>query len=551
MKRLLYFALCAITFSCCIKETNDVSTSKNRYFDSAYKFRDEGRLDSAFSNFSKAKDLFLAHKNYLAVGKCLVNMTYISNKINDHFGTQEIGLQALNYLNLKDTSQHSTISSNYNYLGVATYQLGDYKKALFFYEEALKYEKKAVDIGLIINNKAKVYEEMGDYSAALEIYEESISNVSKNTADYARTINNIAIAKWLQDSSYNPLPAYFEALTIRKHKNDLSGLNSSYGALADYYRLKNPDSSFFYAEKMLQITNRTNSSEDRLRAFRKLSLVAPTTYLEKYLTLLDSLDVAHNSASNKFALIRYETEKHKSNLLLAQNENIKKRNNIVQLFFVTVLLVGALIFGYFIYRKRKRQLQQEKQLEVKNTELKYVKKVHDRVANKVYQVISEIENIHELDKEQILDKLDAIYEISRDISYENTMPRYEDFSLKLASMLHSYKSDKVAITCEGNTSSLWENVNEVSKEEIFLVLQELLTNMDKHSKASVVKLQINQEDEQVNIHYNDNGVGLPENFNFNNGLKNTVSRINTIAGSITFDSKNKNGLDIQIAFPTF
>ncbi|WP_162796144.1 ATP-binding protein [Pedobacter namyangjuensis] len=551
MKRLLHLALCAVIFISCIKQKAKKKTVINPYFEKAYEFRDESRFDSAFSNFNKAKDLFLTIKDSVGAGKCLVNMAYISNKVNDHFGTQEIGLQALNYLNLNDTSLHSFISSNYNYLGLSTYQLGDYEKALFFYEEALKYGKKSEDISLIINNKAKVYEEMGNYDTALKIYDKSIKDVSKNTLDYARTLNNIGITQRLKDSTYNPLPIYFESLTTRKKFSDFDGLNSSYGTLADYYRVTKPDSSFFYAEKMLLMANKINSAQDKLRAFRKLSLVAPTKYLEKYLTLLDSLDVAHNSASNKFALIRYETEKHKSNLLLAQNENIKKRNNIVQLFFVTLLLVGALIFGYFIYRKRKRQLHQEKELEVKNTELKYVKKVHDRVANKVYQVISEVENIAELDKEQILDKLDAIYEISRDISYENTTPHYEDFALKLASMLHSYKSDRVAITCEGNTASLWENVNEVSKEEIFLVLQELFTNMDKHSEASIVKLQINQEDEQINIHYYDNGIGLPDGLNFNNGLTNTVSRINAIAGTITFESKNKNGLVIQIAFPTF
>jgi hypothetical protein len=54
--------------------------------------------------------------------------------------------------------------------------------------------------------------------------------------------------------------------------------------------------------------------------------------------------------------------------------------------------------GYFWYRRRKKRLQQEKELEVKNTELKYSKKVHDKVANKVYHVMSEVENIPVIDK---------------------------------------------------------------------------------------------------------------------------------------------------------
>ncbi|RYG04271.1 MAG: ATP-binding protein, partial [Chitinophagaceae bacterium] len=164
---------------------------------------------------------------------------------------------------------------------------------------------------------------------------------------------------------------------------------------------------------------------------------------------------------------------------------------------------------------------------------------------------SEVENIQELNKDEILDKLDAIYEISRDISYDRLTPPHEDFSIKLASMFNSYKSDHRSIQCEGNHTSLWQDVNEVSKEEVFLVLQELLTNTDKHSGASEVTIRIWQEDEQINIHYRDNGIGLADGQNFNNGLTNTVSRINAIAGTITFEAKNKKGLEVQISFPTF
>ena len=133
--------------------------------------------------------------------------------------------------------------------------------------------KKSEDISLIINNKAKVYEEIGDYNAALKIYEKSIRNVSKNTIDYARTLNNIAITKWLQDDTYDPLPAYFEALTIRKNKNDISGLNSSYGTLADYYRTCFSSYLWLYCylRFYLGILSRVRKNE-RTGLYRSLSL---------------------------------------------------------------------------------------------------------------------------------------------------------------------------------------------------------------------------------------------------------------------------------------
>jgi len=555
VKRLLSFTICATIFISCVKQVSKKSIFINPYFEKAYAFRDDGNLDSAFGNFNKAKDLFLITGNTFGAGKCLVNMAYISNENNDHLGAQETALQASKYFNLNDTTQYEFIGINYNILGLATYQLDDHSEAQNFYDKAIKYARRPIEKSLYLNNKGKALEETGNYEKALENYYKAINIKEITRSDYARILSNIALTKWLKDSIYNPLPELFEALRIRKEQNHLLGLNSSYAYLSNYYSNKNADSAIYYAEQMYIIAKKINSPKDELISLRKLSILSPAKKAKgtfsKYLSLLDSLQNANENSKNQFALIRFRSEEHKNNFLVAQNENIKKRNNIVQLFFVTIVLLGILIFGYFVYRKRKRQLQQEKDLEVKNTELKYVKKVHDRVANKVYQVISEVENIQELDKEQILDKLDAIYEISRDISYENTAKPYEDFSIKLASMFNSYKSEKVAIDCEGNHTSLWQNVNEVSKEEVFLVMQELLTNMDKHSEASNVQIKIWQEDEQINIHYYDNGIGLPEDLNFNNGLKNTVSRINAIAGTITFESKNKNGLAIQISFPTF
>ncbi|RYZ75635.1 MAG: ATP-binding protein, partial [Proteobacteria bacterium] len=64
-------------------------------------------------------------------------------------------------------------------------------------------------------------------------------------------------------------------------------------------------------------------------------------------------------------------------------------------------------------------MEQEKLLQVKNTELKYSKKIHDRVANRIYQIMSQVENTKVIDKNALLFGLENVYETTRDISYEN------------------------------------------------------------------------------------------------------------------------------------
>ncbi|WP_185259971.1 LPXTG cell wall anchor domain-containing protein, partial [Elizabethkingia anophelis] len=63
---------------------------------------------------------------------------------------------------------------------------------------------------------------------------------------------------------------------------------------------------------------------------------------------------------------------------------MKKQNLILKQYTVLgilgVVLIGGGAGGVILYKRRKKRLEKEKELEVKNTELRYSKKVHDKVA---------------------------------------------------------------------------------------------------------------------------------------------------------------------------
>ena len=209
----------------------------------------------------------------------------------------------------------------------------------------------------------------------------------------------------------------------------------------------------------------------------------------------------------------------------------------------------GLIALYVWYKRRKQKLEEQKRLEVKNTELKYSKKVHDKVANGIYHVMSDIENKSEFNRDEILDKLEMVYEISRDISYDKIDESlHDDFAEKLSHLLGSYDSEEVEIFLIGNEKEIWENVDAISKTEVLLVMQELLTNMKKHSEASRVILNFKQENQQIVINYSDNGIGISD-LKPKNGLQNTVSRISNLNGDVIFETENVKGLKIKINFP--
>jgi signal transduction histidine kinase len=66
-----------------------------------------------------------------------------------------------------------------------------------------------------------------------------------------------------------------------------------------------------------------------------------------------------------------------------------------------------------------------------------------------------------------------------------------------------------------------------------------MTNMKKHSKATAVIVTFQKEAAKLLIQYKDNGIGCK--LSKHNGLHNTENRINSVNGTITFESEPNQG----------
>jgi len=550
-----YFTLFSILFflSCSQQKATKEKKTINPDYDKAFEFREKKIPDSSFIYFNKAKDVFLKQKDSLGVAKCLVNMAITSIDKGDYFGGQEISTEALTYFNKDKKEQFVYLESAFHELGVASSNLKNYSQAIIFYNQSIPYAQDSISVLVTKNSIANAYGKIGAYQKALVLFS-SILKKKMSDENFSRTLSNYAFNKWKQNPHYNAKPELLAALHIRLRDHDLWGQNASFAHLADYHTLSEPDTALFYAHKMYEGAKKLKSPDDQLQSLLKIIKLSPVKetkhFFNVYETLNDSVQTARNAAKNQFALIRYGTEKNKADFLKAKAENVEKQKDILLRNIGIGTLILCLLLGYFLYQKRKKGLQQEKEIEVKKTELKYVKKIHDRVANRVYQVMSEVENTTEIDKNDLADKLDVIYKISRDLSYDNkNVHNEENFSIELSKMLYAYASAKTNIVLEGGGEKLWEAIKDDTKAEVFCVLQELMTNMKKHSGANTVTINFKRENDRITVLYVDNGKGMMT-LTPKNGLRNTETRIESISGHITFDTKPDGGLCVEFSFPT-
>jgi len=555
----LYFLWFTLFFSC-KRETDENQISKqNPFFDKAYVYLDKGKADSSFFFFDQAKQVFIDQKDSIGVAKCLINMAITQVDRGDFYGAQETSLDALKYLNKGKTEHRLLISLNFNNLGVSSYELGDFYKAVDFYEDAIEFSDDSISIQTYLNNTARAYQDQKEYSKAISLYKRVLKEEKKNSSSYARALTNYAQAMWLNNPNYDPLGQYIEAFHIRDKINDLWGLNSSYARFSDYYEKNNRDSSLYYAHKQYAIAKQINSGDDQIKALERLIKVvrsdSVTFYFNQYKIISDSIQQARAAAKNQFALIRYEVEKNKADNLRLEKENAEKQNRLVRQRAITgasiFLLLLAVVGGTLWYKRRKQRLELEAQNRVKETQLHLSKKIHDVVANGIYRVMSEIEHGDEVDRDGVLDKLENMYHQSRDISHDVEQETITEtpYNEQLASLLKSFAADHRKVLIAGNDAEQWDDISKRIKDEVKHVLQELMVNMKKHSQAEQVVVRFEKSEQKLNIFYKDNGVGIPEEKSNGKGLANTVSRIESLGGRITFVNEPGKGLNITTVIP--
>lgn len=361
-----YFILFGLIVLSCSKNKSLVikHNKANTFYDKAFEYRESKQLDSAFFYFDKARDLFLQRQDSLGAGKCLNNMAIIQEQFGDNYGSQETSLEAIKYLNESNPANFEYVKSNYNNLGITSYNLKESDNAIRFYNLAIKFSPSTDEKETFINNKGNAYRQKKDYKNALQMYASILKDSPQSKKLLAMVITNQARTKWLQNKDYDPIQEFNKGLDIRIKEHDLYGQVSSHSHLADTYQEIDPQKALFHANKMYKLAKEIKNPNDEIEALQKLILLESPEksklFFKIYQKRNDSIDVARKKAKNQFALIRYETEKNKAENLLLQKGIAQKEYQITkQNILIGGISLGTLILiisASFWYKRRKQTM---------------------------------------------------------------------------------------------------------------------------------------------------------------------------------------------------
>ncbi len=545
-KGLLFAAITVVIGGCNIKKDN----VPGRYtdYDMGNWYNDQGKLDSAFLMYNRyvgnADDTLKKGTAYRYMG----DMQW---EAGDLHGAEESATGAIRTLDTLNTEHHSELCFTYRLLGNINIDLQHYDEAIKMYNRAMRFSTDDSFPLELMNDKAVALQKKGAYNQAIAVYDSILLLKISNPSLFARVLDNRAVAKWRFNPSYPVLPEFWLALQIRTDSQYNRGLNASYAHLSDYYEKINPDSALWYANKMFQQAQIIQSSGDRLEAIDKLirldNAAASKKWYHEFKKLNDSLQLSQDTTRSRFALIRYDSQKSKADNLELNAQVTTQR---IWIYGLIALAAIVIILLWSWYNKRRRRIKQEAEIAIRDAKLNTSQKVHDVVANGLYGIMNLLEHSEKVDRDPLLTKVEDLYEKSRDISYEE--PGFTDdtdYDQQIHDLLDEFTNDQTNVFAVGNQPLFWNKVTGVQKKQLLLILREIMTNMKKHSGAGNVVIKFKEDNNTGTINYSDDGKGFPADFKYNNGLNNTVNRIQSLKGDIIFGKSDKGGASIAISFP--
>ncbi|WPO78940.1 ATP-binding protein [Flavobacterium sp. KACC 22761] len=561
-----YFIILLSLFSC--KEKKTVNPNTEAIQKEALSLRNKGyenilkqNFNTAFHEFNKSKILFETLKDSVNIGYVLLQLAAIQQVNGDYYGSKETVTEASAYF-----KKNSIYAPDINIvLGIADKELSLYNDAIYYYKESAKEYKDPIAKLGPLSNIGPIYIQQKKYDKAIALLEsilgKNLLNNEAQASSKARIQDNLGYAYFKYGMDEKGFHLMDNALKKRNEIKDTYGSIESYLHLADYYSKKDVQKSDENALKAYNISTKLNSVDERLEALQILisndHSPKKQKYVQKYFTLNDSIIKVRNNFKNKFAKIKYDAKKEKDEnqklrLEKAENQLALQKEKFLRIvlliIFIFLVILIAILIRY--YKNKNKAIEFKASYE---TETRIAKKIHDELANDVFNVIAFTESQPlsiENTKENLLQKLDDIYGRVRGISKENNkIDTGANFTRNIKELFSTYNTSTRNIIFTNLENIHWEMVDDIKKITINRILQELMVNMKKHSKANLVAIKFESDQNSIFINYTDNGVGCEKNTITKNGLQNMESRIQAVKGTVDFETEPNKGFKAKIIIP--
>jgi hypothetical protein len=499
-------------------------------------------------------------------------------------------LQYLKVLRLREKlADKSWVASAYHSLANINYYLKDNEKAIYNTKRAIRaYKVKKEDFNYVAdcyNLLGVIFSGEEELDSAIYYYKMGINFLDKNDQsqplDYAYLNNNLG-KDLIKGGNFKAGISYLRNnISLHIDANDQTNLIWVYTQLISaYLRLEELDSAQQYLNLAGLISQSAFSLEAKkdlvyfktLVALERRGLDSLESQVNKFYSLSDSLLIERTNANIKDSQTKYEVEKKEIALKLSEEEAAKlnaenKAKNRLLLLGLAVLVILLLLAIYFYRNFKQKEKVNALEVELKNAELdellsnqeseiyasilkgqerereRIAQDLHDRLGGTLAALKLSLRKPQYKIEEGDLSIIDNAVNEVRSIAHNLSTGLVHKYGLneavnQLFRTLENSKGIKFSLYLHPDIGTLGQTMG----IELYRIVQELVSNTLKHSKADEVSLQTNFTEGIFNLIYEDNGIGFdPKELKGGIGLENVRARVERIGGELNIDAAKGRG----------
>ncbi|HWI90252.1 MAG TPA: ATP-binding protein [Flavisolibacter sp.] len=468
------------------------------------------------------------------------------------------------------------------------------------YDNAITYQKKALDLALQTKDTAMI---LNTYSGL------SLSYDNKESKQQAYDMIHLALKYLTPTSNKNAtirtydqygyacvgvaryddaVVAAQKAIVLSQEVNDINHFGSATTTLAKAYSGKGD-----YKKAIAILNEMAQTSKEAHNAIEEdfYEILADAYYktgnykkaADAYSKWVSIKDSSFQSETNEMIAqqeVSYQTaQKEKqlseNKLQLVQKDFQLQKNRYYMYYTLAALIVALLIVALLFIRSRhkkrmhKQQLksiQQQKELQLLQALMQGEEKERSRIAKDLHDGVAGMlaavkmhfssmpgaDNLMQVEGYQQGMKLlnEAAQEIRK--TSHNLMPEVllqhglDEALRRYCNNVNNSKVLQIQYDSWGEVDS-FNNSFELS---VYRIVQELINNIIKHSKATQAIVQLSQQNDMLTISIEDNGVGFSGNDNGKDGmgLRSLQNRIKAMNGKLEMESSQQSGVSAYLEF---
>lgn len=565
----------------------------------AYINAQKGAYRQAIENYKEAASHLTKAKLLNRATECMNVVATIYDFLGKRDSAIAIYMQSADML--ENTEHTSALGSTYCYIGVLYHNANDYEKAVSYKTKAVDLLRQAKDTAYLV----EALTELGDSYAKLKQVAKGMP-LAYEALQLANYLNQDNSSRSILSTAYYTLAvlhledrrldsATYNAKLCVEHaeaSGDINTYATGVLVLSDcYLQAGEKEKRYSILKKALetckQIGNvvllhdaylrlsdaafQLGKHRDAYQFHKEFVIYKDSLFNQKSETLLNELEVKYQTAQKEKTIVQ-------KNLEVAQKEVQLQKSQQMTLYSIgstlVALLVASLVFFHFRNKRKldQRQLQsmqQEKEIQLLQAVMqgeekersRIAKDLHDGVAGMLAAVKMHFTSIA-LHLNQIL-QTEGYQQGIRLLDEASQEVRKTSHNLMPEILLQHGLDEAIRRFCNNVTNSSkltvqYDAIGEAGRFvdsfelSVYRIVQELLNNIIKHSKASEAVVQITFQADLLSITIEDNGIGLIKGAEQKDGigLRSLQKRVKAMNGKIEFESASGQGLNAYLEFET-